>query len=260
MYPKEYYEAIAEFRLMDDTFMSAVFDKDTDSLNLLLNIILNRSDMETIDVKTQVSYSNLLDRSIRIDVEARDSSGKLYNIEVQNRSDEANVRRARYHSSMIDSRLLKRGQEFSALVDSYVIFITEQDIIGANLPIYEIDRIVKQTGAAFGDGSHIIYVNGSIDSEDTPLSHLMHDFKCKKAEEMYYPQLANRVGMIKNTEGGQETMCEIMDNLYKKKAKEDRKQMVVEMLKDGKLSYEDIAKYSGLTLEEVKALAEGQPA
>ena len=41
-------------------------------------------------------------------------------------------------------------------------------------------------------------------------------------------------------------MCEIMDNLYKKKAKEDRKQMVVEMLKDGKLSYEDIAKYSGL--------------
>ena len=55
-------------------------------------------------------------------------------------------------------------------------------------------------------------------------------------------------------------MCEIMDNLYKKKAKEDRKQMVVEMLKDGKLSYEDIAKYSGLTLEEVKALAEGQPA
>ena len=193
MYPQEYYDAIAEFRLMDDTFMSAVFDRDTLSLNLLLNIILNRSDMETIDVKTQVSYSNLIDRSIRLDVEAKDSSGKLYNIEVQNRSDEANVRRARYHSSMIDTKLLKRGEDFSALVDSYVIFITEQDVLGRNLPLYEIDRVVKQTGAAFGDGSHIIYVNASIDSEDTPLSKLMHDFKCKDPSEMYYSQLASRV-------------------------------------------------------------------
>ena len=99
MYPKEYYEAIEQFRLMDDTFMSAVFDGDNASVELLLNIILNRTDMEVIDVKTQVSYNNLLDRSIRIDIEAKDSSDKMYNIEVQNRSDEANVRRARYHSS-----------------------------------------------------------------------------------------------------------------------------------------------------------------
>ena len=148
MYPQEYYDAIAEFRLMDDTFMSAGFGRDILSLNLLLNIILNRSDMETIDVKTQVSYSNLLDRSIRLDVEAKDSSGKLYNIEVQNRSDEANVRRARYHSSMIDTKLLKRGEDFSALVDSYVIFITEQDVLGRNLPLYEIDRVVKADGSS----------------------------------------------------------------------------------------------------------------
>ncbi|SDA29079.1 conserved hypothetical protein (putative transposase or invertase) [Ruminococcus sp. YE71] len=126
MYPKEYYEAIKQFRLMDDTFMSAVFDGDKPSVALLLNIILNRSDMEIIDVKSQVTYCNLLDRSIRIDIEAKDSSGKMYNIEVQNRSDEANVRRARYHSSKIDTKLLRRGQKFSALVDSYVIFITEE--------------------------------------------------------------------------------------------------------------------------------------
>ena len=264
MYPQEYYDAIAEFRLMDDTFMSAVFDRDTLSLNLLLNIILNRSDMETIDVKTQVSYSNLIDRSIRLDVEAKDSSGKLYNIEVQNRSDEANVRRARYHSSMIDTKLIKRGEDFSALVDSYVIFITEQDVLGRNLPLYEIDRVVKQTGAAFGDGSHIIYVNASIDSEDTPLSKLMHDFKCKDPSEMYYSQLASRVETIKNTEGGRETMCEIMNKLSEKAAREaDRNRQIevaLTMIKKGKLGFEEIAEYSGLTVEEVKALAEGKPA
>ena len=264
MYPKEYYEAIKQFRLMDDTFMSAVFDKDIASVNLLLNIILGRSDMEAIDVKTQVTYSNLLDRSIRIDVEAKDSSGKMYNIEVQNRSGEANVRRARYYSSVSDSKLLKRGQEFFELVDNYVIFITEHDILGGNLPIYHIDRIVREMSSDFGDGSHIIYVNASIDDKDTPLSKLMHDFKCKNADDMYYPQLASRVNMIKNTEGGQENMCEIMDKISRKAADEaDRERMIKNaqaMLDDGKLSFEDIAKYSGLTLDEVKALAEGKPA
>lgn len=64
MYPKEYYEAIKQFRLMDDNFISAVFDGDKPSVALLLNIILNRSDMEIIDVKSQVTYNNLLGRSI----------------------------------------------------------------------------------------------------------------------------------------------------------------------------------------------------
>ena len=260
MYPKEYYEAIKQFRLMDDTFMSAVFDKDTASVNLLLNIILGRSDMETIDVKTQVTYSNLLDRSIRIDVEAKDSSGKMYNIEVQNRSDEANVRRARYYSSLSDSKLLKRGQEFYELVDNYAIFITEHDILGGNLPIYHVDRIVREMSADFGDGSHIIYVNASIDDKDTPLSKLMHDFKCKNADDMYYPQLASRVNVIKNTEGGRETMCKIMEDLNEKAVHDNRIHIAMSMINDGKLSFEDIAKYSGLTLEEVKALAEGKPA
>ena len=260
MYPKEYYEAIKQFRLMDDTFMSAVFDGDKPSVALLLNIILNRSDMEIIEVKSQVTYNNLLDRSIRIDVEAKDSSGKMYNIEVQNRSDEANVRRARYHSSMIDTKLLKRGQKFSSLVDSYVIFITEQDIIGENLPIYHIDRIVRETTADFGDGSHIIYVNASIDDKDTPLSKLMHDFKCKNADDMYYPQLASRVNTIKNTEGGRETMCKIMENLNNKAARDKQIEIAKAMIETGKLSYEEIAQCSGLTLEEVKVLAEGKPA
>ena len=216
--------------------------------------------MEIIEVKSQVTYNNLLDRSIRIDVEAKDSSGKMYNIEVQNRSDEANVRRARYHSSMIDTKLLKRGQKFSSLVDSYVIFITEQDIIGENLPIYHIDRIVRETTADFGDGSHIIYVNASIDDKDTPLSKLMHDFKCKNADDMYYPQLASRVNTIKNTEGGRETMCKIMENLNNKAARDKQIEIAKAMIETGKLSYEEIAQCSGLTLEEVKVLAEGKPA
>lgn len=35
---------------------------------------------------------------------------------------------------------------------------------------------------------------------DSPFCKLMHDFKYKRTEELYYPLLASRVEMIKNTE------------------------------------------------------------
>lgn len=37
------------------------------------------------------------------------------------------LRRARFHSSMLDSRMLNEGQEFKELKDSYVIFIYKHD-------------------------------------------------------------------------------------------------------------------------------------
>ena len=111
-----------------------------------------------------------------------------------------------------------------------------------------------------GDGSHIIYVNASIDDKDTPLSKLMHDFKCKNADDMYYPQLASRVNTIKNTEGGRENMCKIMEDLNEKAVRDNRIQIAQTIIETGKLSYEEIAQCSGLTLEEIKALAEGKPA
>ena len=59
-------------------------------------------------------------------------------------------------------------------------------------------------------------------------------------------------------------MCEIMNKLSEKAAREaDRNRQIeiaLTMIKDGELSVDKIALYSGLTVEEVKALAEGKPA
>lgn len=59
-------------------------------------------------------------------------------------------------------------------------------------------------------------------------------------------------------------MCEIMNKLSEKAAREaDRNRQIevaLTMIKDGELSFEKIALYSGLTVEEVKVLAEGKPA
>lgn len=60
------------------------------------------------------------------------------------------------------------------LNETYIIFITENDIIKKGLPIYHIDRTIRETGELFGDASHIIYVNSQI--KDETAWKLMHDF------------------------------------------------------------------------------------
>lgn len=89
-------------------------------------------------------------------------------IEVQRDNDGADVRRARYNSGMLDTRLLEKGRPYSDLVDSYVIFITEHDVLKRDLPIYHITRKIDETVESFGDGTHIIYVNGEHDKGSTP--------------------------------------------------------------------------------------------
>ena len=99
---------------------------------------------------------------IRLDVLAVDSAGKLYNIEVQRKDDGAVPQRARYNSSLLDADNLEKGANFRDLPETFVIFITENDVLKGGKQIYHIERVVKETGKNFGDGSQIVYVNGSM--------------------------------------------------------------------------------------------------
>ena len=55
-------------------------------------------------------------------------------------------------------------------------------------------------------------------------------------------------------------MCKAMEDMRNEAAKEQAIRTAREMIKDGVLSYEKIAQYSGLTVDEVKELATKQPA
>lgn len=88
----------------------------------------------------------------------------------------------------------------------------------------------------------------------------MHDFKCLKSQDMNYPQLADGVRYYKETEGGREKMCKIVEELRDDARREERRQIAISLIEEGSLSFEQIAKVSKLSLEEVKALAEGKPA
>ena len=135
-----------------------------------------------------------------------------------------------------------------------MIFITENDVLKAGLPIYHIDRIIQETGEPFGDEAHIIYVNSQIKNE-TELGKLMHDFSCTDPKDMYYKILADRVRYFKEDEEGVLTMCREMENMRKESSHERAVEIAKRMLASGKLTLQDIADFSGLTIDEIKILS-----
>ena len=254
---KETLEAIKSLCLLDDNLMTLVFDRNIEATELLLDVILQRNDLRVLEVVAQREYKNPMHdgRSITIDIYALDGENKVYNIEVQRASAGADVHRARFHSSMIDTKMLKAGQEFKDIHDSYVIFITADDVMGAGRSLYHVNRTIEETGAYFNDGSHIIYVNGSYKNDNDPVGKLMHDFRCLSSVDMFYPILAKQVKYFKETEGGQEIMCQVFEDLAEKRVTEEKKAFARRLIARGKQTLEEIAEDTDLPLEEVRELA-----
>lgn len=118
---------------------------------------------------------------------------------------------------MPDSELEARYERYKGVIKNFTlmsdIFITRDDVLGYGLPIYHIDKQIKEVGESFQDEAHIIYVN-SRKQEDTELGKLMHDLHCKDADEMHSPVLAKRVHELKDTQKGVEFMCREMEKIY----------------------------------------------
>ena len=190
-----------------------------------------------------------------MDILEVDADNRVYNIEIQRSDKGARVKRARYNSSLIDANVTEPGEKYENLCESYVIFITENDIMETGLPIYHIDRTVKETGELFGDESHIIYVNSQI-KDESALGKLMHDFSCTDAKDMKYKILADRVRYFKEDEKGVATMCRAMGEMRNETEHAKAIKVAKGMLQSGKLLYEEIAEIAELSIDEVKALDE----
>ena len=261
----EYLAEIEQYRLMDDDFMSKCLENAPECIELILRIILGKKDLKVVRSQTEYPIKSLQGRGVRFDVFARDSKGREYDIEIQRADHGAEPRRARYNSALMDANALKSGEDFAKLRDTYVIFITENDVMGRGQDMYVFDRMDRRSGLDFGDGAHVVYANGTWRGNDA-LGRLMHDLNCSDADEMYFDLLKRRVSEFKNSEEGRYTMCKAMERIAERNKAEGRAEgerkgkretMLVtarRMLKDGILALKDIARYSGLSLAQVKKL------
>ena len=252
---------IENFRLMDDTFMSKCFENAPECIELILRIILGKKDLKVVKSQTEYPIKSLQGRGVRFDVFARDSKDREYDIEIQCADHGAEPKRARYNSALMDANALKSGEDFARLHDTYVIFITENDVMGRRQGVYVFDRMDRKSGLEFGDGAHVVYANGTWRGNDA-LGRLMHDFNCRAAADMHFDVLKKRVSQFKDSEEGRRIMCKAVEEFAERRAAESKRETMLAMAKrllaNGKLMLKEIAECTGLSLAQVKKLQAAQ--
>lgn len=248
-------ERLKSLRYMDDDFMTVCLADNFECVELILRIVLGRGDIKIKSVRTQEPMKNLQGRSAILDVHAIDSTDKEFDVEIQRKDAGAGAKRARHNSSLLDAHILKSGDDTEDISDSYVIFITENDVMKGNQPIYPVERYVTigEDKVLFGDGSHILYVNGKYRGNDE-IGKLMHDFSCTNPDDMNYEALAKRARYFKQDEKGVATMCKIMEDMRNEAVQNKAKKTAVHLIKLGKMSLEEISEATELPLDTVKEL------
>ena len=242
---EKYRGILKNLTIMSDIFMRNVFKK-RECTEFVLRVIMGRKDLNVLDQVIQKDYKNLQGRSAILDCVVRDGDGRQFDVEIQQDTEGASPKRARYHSGLMDMNTLNAGQDFDELPETHVIFITRGDVLGYGLPIYHIRRMIDEVGAEFQDEAYMIYVNSSR-QENTELGRLMHDLHCKNAEDMHSEVLAKRVYELKETQEGVDFMCREMDEIYNEGAERGRVQGIAEGLAAGEMKK---AKETALTLAE----------
>ncbi len=121
---------------------------------------------------------------VRMDVFAK-ADNKVYDIEMQAVREPHIARRMRYYQACMDTAVLKEGEDFDRLPESYVIFICDYDALEHDLPRYTVERICREDeGILLEEGSHWVILNASAwdKAPDESLSLLLQYVHTGRAE------------------------------------------------------------------------------
>lgn len=124
----------------------------------------------------------------------------------------------------IDVSMLEKSKEFEEIPDLYLIFITMWDFLKGGKGIYVVERIARGTRLVLDNGVHEFYVNLEVPAEDKDLRALQEYFKHSERnyESKSFPNLANRVNLLKEDKKGVESMSGFAEELRAEGREEGR--------------------------------------
>lgn len=196
---------IKYMRPCDDVLMAKIFSHK-ECVECVLKPILKLTDLEIVRVETHRMVEGIEPgrRAIEFDILAWDAKGNPYNIEFQRDGRGMSIRRTRLYGDALDLLASKRGMRFDGLPDTYMVIICEYDMFKRGKPVYTERTFIEETGELVDTGRHVKYVNAPLLMRDnaTELGRLVHDLWCVDPEKMYNRELADVVGLYKNSVEG----------------------------------------------------------
>ena len=109
-------------------------------LELLLHIEIDHLESPQAEKTLQETIEA---KSVRFDVYTKNDR-QIFDLEMQTTDTKNLPKRARYYQSIIDMDNLSKGENYTKLKDSYVIFLCLDDIFHKALPVYTFENICRE--------------------------------------------------------------------------------------------------------------------
>ena len=139
-------KTLEELTIQDDYLFKRIMS-EKDICIKFLQIILGIDIKDIVYIKTEEVVKELYDsKGIRLDVYLKDEEGIVYNIEMQVTSlkEEKLEKRFRYYQAMIDSYLLRSGQDYNDLNKLFIVFICPFGIFDCERSIYTFKNFCEE--------------------------------------------------------------------------------------------------------------------
>ena len=217
-------------------------------------------------------------KSVRLDVFVNDDKGTVFNIEMQTSKDmEELVKRTRFYQSILDMYHIQKGQKYTTLNDSYIIFICTFPVFTGNRHKYTFKNIcIEDHDIVLNDGATKLFLStkGTQNDVSKPLQAFLDYIDGQEATDELLRDIDDAVYEVKHCEAWKEEyvmlsmdhytywkegMAEgIAEGLAQGKAEgksEGKIEVVIQMLRK-QLSLEMIAEVTNFTVEDVRKIAE----
>ena len=260
---------------ISNDFLFGKIMRDPELCKELLEVILNMpidhveypEEQKTIDITQDA-------RSVRLDVYVKDGNSTVYDIEMQTVHEKGLPKRSRYYQGMIDLGLIEKGEPYTKLNESYVIFICTFDPFGKKESVYTFENMCREVdGLALGDETHKIFLNakGTSKNISPELKAFLRYVSGIKSDNTFVKKLDEAVNKAKsNVEWRREYMLLLMrdnENIEKGRIEgrvegraegrtEAKIETVISMHKNG-ISKALIANVTGFSEEKVDEILRG---
>ena len=225
----------------------------------ILRVILDDDGLTVVEAIPQWQGKNLSGRSVVLDAKCVTGDGRQINIEVQKADDDNHLKRARYNAAILTTNISKTGTKFEFIPDVCIVFISKFDIFEGGLPLYHIDKVVRETGQVIEDGLTEIFVN-TVNYDGSKPSRLMKLFTENDAySNDEFPVTSELKSRLKSSEGGSRAMNEILEKLISDEKRESEKRGREEGIMLGKEEGMMLGKEEGAKMIAKTMIEEGLP-
>lgn len=268
---KEYsFKPVEDLVFTDDFMFGAVMREPKICQGLLERLLKIKIDhVEYPELQKPISpfYTQ---KGVRLDVYVADSD-RVFDVECQTYKIDGIGNRMRYYQSMLDVDTLLKGNSYSELKESYILFICTNDPFEKNLPVYTFERVCKEnTVVALNDKTHHIVFNAAAweNETDSEIKAFLEFVKNNEAKSEFTREVLNMVQAKKfeNTFINEYLAIQLHKYDIANRAKqtgiaegkrigiaEGRMAMSVDLIKSGLLSVKDAAEKLGISEEELRA-------